>query len=257
MAALTKAVILAFLFLTRLPMPPIQDVSAADNGRALCAFALVGSVIGVLLAAIAWLGHFLLPPIALAALVLVVWVLITGGLHLDGLADSADAWLGGYGNRARTLEIMKDPRCGAAAVMTVSCLLIFKFSLLVALLDTQAGWWLVLPPLLGRCASVLLMMITPYARASGLGADFNNNMPRKSLWLIICTVAIICAFILPPISLLAVSACVIPTFLALRQLMMSRLNGTTGDTTGALLEIIEAAVLLGLTIGFYQTVTGF
>ncbi|WP_202987655.1 adenosylcobinamide-GDP ribazoletransferase [Cellvibrio polysaccharolyticus] len=257
MASIMKAIIIAFLFLTRFPMPRIENISAADNGRSLGAFPLVGLVIGLLLAAIAWLGHFLLPPIALAALILVVWVFITGGLHLDGLADSADAWLGGYGNRERTLEIMKDPRCGSAAVMTVSCLLIFKFSLLVALLETHSAWWLVLPPLLGRCASVVLMMITPYARASGLGADFNSAMPRKSLWLIISGVAIMCALFLPWIFTLAVTLCVIPTFFGLRQLMISRLNGTTGDTAGALLEIIEAAVLFGLTMGFYQTLTGF
>lgn len=257
MAAIAKAIIIAFLFLTRLPMPRIENVSAADNGRSLCAFPLVGLVIGLMLVAVAWLGQFLLPPIALAAMVLMVWVFVTGGLHLDGLADSADAWLGGYGNRERTLEIMKDPRCGSAALMTVSCLLIFKFALLTALLETGAVWWLLLPPLLGRCASVLLMMITPYARANGLGADFTNTMPRKTLWLIFCGIAITCLLILPWPSSLAVLACTIPTFFALRQLMINRLNGTTGDTAGALLEIIEAAVLLGLVITFYQTLIVF
>lgn len=257
MASFTKAIIIAFLFLTRLPMPRIENVSAADNGRSLCAFPLVGLVIGLLLMAVAWVGQFLLPPVALAAMVLMVWVFVTGGLHLDGLADSADGWLGGYGNRERTLEIMKDPRCGSAAVMTVSCLLIVKFALLVALLETSSLWWLLLPPLLGRCASVLLMMVTPYARANGLGADFTNTMPRKTLWLIFGGIAIICVLILPWFCSLAIAACVVPTFFALRQLMMRRLDGTTGDTAGALLEIIEAAVLLGLVIAFYQTLIVF
>jgi adenosylcobinamide-GDP ribazoletransferase len=257
MAAFSKAIIIAFLFLTRLPMPRIEHISAADNGRSLCAFPLVGLVIGLLLMAVAWLGQFLVPPIALAAMLLMVWVFVTGGLHLDGLADSADAWLGGYGNRERTLEIMKDPRCGSAAVMTVSCLLVFKFALLVALLETGGLWWLLLPPLLGRCASVLLMMVTPYARANGLGADFTNTMPRKTLWLIVGGIAIICALLLPWLSLMAILICVIPTFFALRQLMISRLDGTTGDTAGALLEIIEVAVLLGLVITFYQTLIVF
>jgi len=119
-AKLAKAVVVAFIFLTRLPMPRLAHISPEDNGRSLCAFPLVGLVIGLLLFIAASVLTWVLPVMVVATLLLTLWVLLTGGLHLDGLADSADAWLGGYGDKARTLEIMKDPRCGSAAVMTVA-----------------------------------------------------------------------------------------------------------------------------------------
>lgn len=102
---------IALQFLSSLPiilpgMPKPQEL-----GRSLLFYPLVG----VLFGAVLWGVSALLAGIPLmlhAALLLTVWVLLSGGLHLDGLADSADAWLGGFGDRERTLTIMKDPRSG-------------------------------------------------------------------------------------------------------------------------------------------------
>ena len=84
-----------------------------------------------------------------AALLLTAWVLLSGGLHLDGLADSADAWLGGFGDRERTLTIMKDPRSGPIAVVTLGLVLLLKFTALVALIEQHNGAALILAPLIG------------------------------------------------------------------------------------------------------------
>jgi hypothetical protein len=108
----------------------------------------------------------------LAALVLAVWVLLTGGLHLDGLADTADAWIGGQGDRDRTLAIMKDPRSGPMAVVIIVLVLLSKFAALQVLLAGDARTVLLLTPMLGRTVIVLLLITTPYVRPEGLGAAY-------------------------------------------------------------------------------------
>ena len=106
----------ALQFLTRLPLPGMASIEDRERGYSLLWYPLVGLLIGGLLVMLA----AVLSDISLllrAALVLTAWVAITGALHLDGLADSADAWMGGLGNRERTLAIMNDPYCGPGAVV--------------------------------------------------------------------------------------------------------------------------------------------
>ncbi|PWQ89005.1 adenosylcobinamide-GDP ribazoletransferase, partial [Enterococcus faecium] len=92
---------------------------------------------GLLFGLLLWLASHLLqgtPSPLHAALLLTLWVLLSGALHLDGLADSADAWLGGFGDRERTLRIMKDPRSGPIAVVTLVLVLLLKFCALWVLI---------------------------------------------------------------------------------------------------------------------------
>ena len=107
---------LALQFLTRFPVPQPIDYSARAMGRSVLSYPIVGLVLGLLLVSIQMLLVHIHPNV-LAALLLILWVMVTGGLHLDGLADSADAWMGGQGDRERTLQIMKDPRAGAGAII--------------------------------------------------------------------------------------------------------------------------------------------
>ena len=97
-----------------------------------------------------------------------LWVAITGGLHLDGLADCADAWVGGFGNRQRSLAIMKDPAAGPIAVLVLVLLLLLKWSLISSIIEKQALSVLLLTPLLGRLAILMLMSTSDYIRTGGL-----------------------------------------------------------------------------------------
>src|SRR5690606_32208859 len=117
-------------------------------GRSLLFYPLVGGLFGVLLLAFNALLDGA-PLMLHAALLLTAWVLLSGGLHLDGLADSADAWLGGFGDRERTLTIMKDPRSGPIAVVTLVLVLLLKFSALLALIENNQPLGLLLAPLIG------------------------------------------------------------------------------------------------------------
>ena len=234
---------IALQFLTRLPVTLAGMPTPEQVGRSLLFYPLVGLLIGLLLLAA---QHLLGDSAVLlqAALLLVLWVGISGGLHLDGLADSADAWVGGFGDKQRTLAIMKDPRSGPIAVVVLVLLLLLKFAALVALLESGAGLLLLLVPWLARCLLPLLFMTTPYVRAGGLGQALAEHLPRRQLpWVLVANVLAMLLFGWPALLALLVAGGV---FIWLRSLMLKRLDGTTGDTAGALLEIAECAVLVAL-----------
>lgn len=242
MTAYAKALVLAFMFLTRLPMPALREVGPADNGRAMACFPLVGLCLGALLACLGGWAVAVGKPALGAALVVACWAAVTGGLHLDGLADSADGWLGGHGNRERALAIMKDPRSGSAALVAVGLVLLLKFGAVFTLL--QAGVWLPLlaVPALGRAASVALFLTTPYAREGGLAADHAREVPRAPAWCVVAASAGLSLWLAGPAMLLAVLA----LFIWLRRRLIARLGGTTGDTAGALTELAESLALVAL-----------
>lgn len=238
-----KAFLLALQFLTCLPVSLKFAPNPADWGRSALAYPLVGLLIGLLLAGLQQLvGHA--DPLLQAALLTAVWALVTGGLHLDGLADSADAWVGGHGDRERTLAIMKDPRSGPAAVSTVMLTLLLKFAALAALV--KAGAWpaLLLAPVLGRSALVALLLTTPYVRPGGMGSAVSAHLPRAAAALMLLLVAAGALFAGMTGALAAVAACLI-----LRGIMMRRLGGMTGDTLGAAVELTETAALVALALG--------
>ena len=172
--------LIALQFLTRLPVRLPGMPEPEQIGRSLLWYPLVGVLLGGLLLAL----HGLLgdtPALLQAAILLAVWVGLSGGLHLDGLADTADAWIGGHGDRQRTLEIMKDPRSGPIAVVVLLLVLLLKFAALVVLLGQGAWAGLLLAPWLGRALLPLLLLTTPYVRAGGLGAALAAHLPRQPL----------------------------------------------------------------------------
>ncbi len=233
--------LIAVQFLTRCPVRLTSDLEGKDLGRSLLYYPLVGLLIGGLLVACAWLLRGVAPPLA-SALILAWWVIMTGALHLDGLADTVDAWAGGLGDPARTLAIMKDPRSGPLGVTALILVLILKFAGLVAILEAGLGPLLLLPPVLGRIALPLLFLTTPYVRPGGLGATLARALPgRAAMGVVLVSYALIAG----ASGWLALAAAWL-SFISLRQTMVKRIQGTTGDTAGALVEITEVAVLIVL-----------
>ena len=225
---------LAVQFLTRLPVPRGVRYSPKALGWSVVFYPLVGLLLGALLAllrgSLAGAG-----PLLASALVLTAWAMLTGGLHLDGLADCADAWVGGHGDRERSLRIMKDPCAGPVAVATVVLVLLLKFSAL-AELPGQAA----VLPLLGRGLVPLLLLTTPYVRPQGLGSPLVENLPRLPAGLAAGAALLGAAALLGPWPPLAAAGAA----WWLRRLMLRRLGGCTGDTLGASIEIVEAVVLV-------------
>lgn len=239
-----KPLLLAVQFLTRLPTPLLASLAPQDWGRSALTYPLVGLLIGTLLAALKFaVGPS--DPLLLAALLLAAWVLLTGGLHLDGLADTADAWVGGHGDRQRTLDIMKDPRSGPAAVSAIVLVLLLKFAALTVLLKGNAWPVLLLAPALGRASLLGLLLTTPYVRAGGTGAAIAGHLPRKTALAVLLVAAIGAGFLADGWK--ALPAVLVVGFL-LRRAFLARLGGMTGDTLGAAVELTETAALLALAV---------
>lgn len=232
---------LALQFLTRIPTPQYAEVSPLTVGRSLLFYPLVGLIIGGLLLATAQLVT-ITSPLMTAALVLALWLLLSGALHIDGLADMADAWVGGQGDRERTLAIMKDPYCGPMGVTAVVALLLLKFSALTELVS-GAPLLLLLAPLVGRSFALLLMLTTPYCRDAGLASDMVRHMPRYLLWGLLAVIAIVILWWLQWVALGLLLSCLF-LFLLYRRALVKRLQGFTGDAAGALIELTEVLVLL-------------
>ncbi|KRG40742.1 cobalamin synthase [Stenotrophomonas panacihumi] len=236
--------LVALGFLTRIPVPAGVFAREGAQARSLPWYPLVGLVVGIVLASLAWaLQHS--PPLLLAALVVAAWAWLTGGLHLDGLADTADAWIGGMGDRERTLAIMKDPRSGPAGVTALVLVLLLKFAA-IASLPGPAQWpALVLAPLLGRAALTAAFLSTPYVRTGGMGAPLAGASRLACGLALLATLALVaCVGRRAVIALLVVFA----VFWLWRRACMRRLGGMTGDTCGALAEAVEVAVLVALAL---------
>lgn len=234
--------LIALQFLTRFPvrLPAIPDKRLI--GRSLLYYPLVGLVLGSVLAGLNWaLSNA--PDLLRAALLLAAWVLLTGALHLDGLADSADAWVGGLGDRGRTLTIMKDPHCGPAAVVALVVVLLVKLAALEQLVSAQNWVAFVFAPVLGRTALVALFLTTPYVRPGGLGADLAHHFPRRGCTIVVL-VSLIAVLLVTESQGLWMALAVTGTMLLLRSMMLQRIGGMTGDTAGALVTLTEMTALV-------------
>ena len=244
-----RSFVLALQFLTRLPVAAQASVNDEQLSRSLLFYPAVGLLIGILLTVLALI---LLPLIHIsgglaAALVLGAWVMITGGLHLDGLADSADAWAGARGDRERALSIMKDPCCGAAAVVWTVVVLLVKFAALQTLISSAHWKGLLLAPLLGRTAVLLVFVTIPYVRSTGLGAPFSRWEKNAFIGWVVGAVCIIVALLAGRAGLYALAGAAL-MFGWVRAMMLKRLGGATGDTVGAAIELTETAVLIAVVI---------
>ena len=233
---------LAIALLTRFPVPRCGSDPRAV-GRSVLWYPPVGLLVGLVLAGVCLQAESA-PPMVGAALALLAWCAMTGGLHLDGLSDSTDALIGSHGDSARALEIMTDPSAGPMGVIAVCMILIVKFAALSAHISAETWWPIVAAPVLGRAAVIALFLSTPYVRPQGLGAVLAAHLPRRPGRVVLLAVLAAGFFAGAVASLIGA----VLAFLFLRRLMMRTVGGTTGDTTGALVEVTEAAALVAATL---------
>lgn len=239
-----NAFLIALQFLTRLPVK-VAQYPEQDLKSALYWYGAVGLVIGSILYLVIGLLTLLAPSLdsgVLAAIILSVWVLLTGALHLDGLADSADAWLGGT-SKEKALLIMKDPQSGPAGVTAIVLVLLTKYACLQAIVQTHTAA-IVLIPALARSFAPLLFQQTTYVREQGLGQHFSDGLSAPTALIGFALIffiglVLIGANIIIPLALAGVM------YYVLRILMIKHIGGTTGDTAGGMIEILEMALLFG------------
>ena len=238
--------LIALQFLTTLRIQLKEMPTAQQNANSILFYPVVGLIIGLILYIVALLLSGL-PTVLLSSLILVLWIWLTGGLHLDGLADTADAWVGGFGDKERTLKIMKDPSCGPIGVLSLIVVCVLKWAALYVLLEEKAALTLLLFPVLGRTIPLALFVSTPYVRSNGLGSSIAAHLSKRSAyWVIGLSLSLVMYFL--GLGLLTGLAWVL-TFVYLRTKFLQRLEGITGDTIGASIEISETACLLAFVIG--------
>lgn len=230
---------IAFGLLTTLPVRLPADWSAGDSGRASVWYPFVGLVIGGLV----WLSWeaamFIFPSLVAGIIALIVWVALTGGLHLDGLADCCDGLLAST-SVERRLEIMKDPHVGAFGVIGLILVLILKAATLASLTSASSPGILLAASLARWC--ILPAALLPLARPSGMGADFASGFRRSFLiWgaLIPLTLTIFLGLRGVLSTFAGLGAAALTLFFA-----RARIGGVTGDVFGMLVEIVEVVVLL-------------
>jgi len=235
--------LIALQFLTTLPVKVAVPVANKQLGQSLLFYPIVGFIIAVILISLASLLTSQSSYVA-AILVLISWVILTGGLHLDGLADSADAWLGGLGDKAKTLKIMKDPTSGPIAVSILVLVLLTKLIMLAELIAVQNWIAIILATTLSRTALPLLFLTTPYVRQNGIAALLIQHQPKTTTKQMVLAVTLISIF-LSGVWILLLS---FGLFLLLRYWMLQRLDGVTGDTAGAMVELLETGILITAVI---------
>jgi adenosylcobinamide-GDP ribazoletransferase len=234
--------IIALQFLTIIPLPFSVRCEKEDLGRSTALFPLAGLTVGALLLGLNLLiSPWLVRPLCDALLVTAL-ALLTGGLHLDGLADVCDA-LAARGGRERFLAVMKDSQVGALGAVGLILCILLKWQALVAV-PSEIKWQaLLLFPLLARAGQVLAMTGAKHARQDGLGVVFVQGAGVGALLLALATAVAASSYLLGFKGVIAMSAVCLLTLVG-RVFFQRRLGGLTGDTVGCVSELNEILSLI-------------
>ena len=235
-----RRLVLAIQFLTRLPTPQIKDFRAEDLSRSAVYYPLVGIIIGALLAVPlhALDGR----PWLAAVLALLLWVWVTGALHLDGLGDVADAFGAAHRDPQRFLDVLKDPHMGVFGVVTLVMQLLLKFVLLAELAASPLWFGIVLVPAWARWGTLWWSRLLPSLHGAGMAERFSWQLSLRSMWLWAVLLAAVTLFTAWPL-LLALG--LVPLIAAYWR---RRLGGISGDCLGASVEVSESLLLLALVL---------
>ena len=238
-----KAFFAALQFLTVIPLPQALLLDEKSLGKSVPFFPLVGLFIGVLAAAADLLFGYALPSFAATCLTVLVLIAITGGLHMDGLADTADGFWSAR-TRDKMLVIMRDSRIGTMGVLAIFFVVSLKIAALIPIAAPQRMGVLIIMPMAGRTAIIIMMTALRYARTEGgLAAIFARKYswwtPAGAIFLLLAAGGILGGWLGLAASVTAVVAAGLVTRYAYK-----KIGGFTGDTLGAVSEITETVLAL-------------
>lgn len=236
----------AWRFLTIFPAPGVRGTGTERVGSSLLFFPLVGLILGGALLGLDRLFDLFLPPLLTGAFVLVALVIFTGALHLDGFMDTCDGFAVRKSPEER-LRIMSDSRVGGFGVAGACCLILLKFVALISLPDELRAAALLTMPALSRWTAACAILAFPSAKKTGLGHMYRE---RASSWVMLSGTAIALAIAAGFWSYIGVALVggIGIVALLVGMALSRRLGGLTGDTYGAIIEISEVCLLIGVVI---------
>jgi adenosylcobinamide-GDP ribazoletransferase len=236
------APLVALQFLTIVPLR-LPVLSTRALGAAVSYFPAIGALLGLAVGAIDGLLQPLLAAPVRAAFDLLVLAVLTGGLHLDGVADAADG-LFASANRARRLEIMREPTVGTFGVVALVLVLLIEWNALAQVATPTRVAALVAAATLARWTMALLLCL-PNARTDSIGLGFRIRWRSLELMLATATTVIVCYLVAVPVALLLILAATVA--FGVGSIALSRLGGVTGDICGAAGELVFATSLVALS----------
>jgi adenosylcobinamide-GDP ribazoletransferase len=232
-----RPLLAAIQFLTVIPFPKSFTSGEKELEKCMPFFPVVGLLIGMIIAAFDHVMGLIFPPLPASVMTAIAMTAISGGLHMDGLADTADGFFSAR-PRERVLEIMRDSRTGVMGVLAVAFVIVLKVSVLISIFPPIRPGIIVLMPLAGRCSFVVMMTALPYVRREGLATAFGGG---KSWLNVLWTSAFLLAAgwlaghwmgIAAGFSALLVAA-------LFSVYCFRKIGGYTGDTLGAGCELTE------------------
>ncbi|MHB8910415.1 MAG: adenosylcobinamide-GDP ribazoletransferase [Syntrophales bacterium] len=232
-----KRFLAALQFLTIIPLPGAGNPGKRVLGGALPFFPVIGLLIGAAVALLDWgLGRIF--PVGVTSVFAVIFMIaVSGGLHTDGLADTADGFFSAR-PRERILEIMRDSRTGPMGVVAIVCVVALKIALIASVAGPWRWWALLMMPLAGRCALLVQMALLSYVRPEGLVGIFHRNRSRgHALWAL--AVLLITGWLAGRLPGLVAGGCAFLAALLFAVYSFRRIGGLTGDTLGASCELTE------------------
>lgn len=240
-----KYFFIAFQFLTIIPLR--IKTNNQEIAKSLFCFPIIGLFLGILLVLLNnFLSLLALPPLLISSVLVITLIILTGGLHLDGLADTFDG-LYGVKTKEERLEIMRDPHIGTMGVLILISVILLKITLLFSLASKTQNISLILMCLFSRYFLVFSLFLFPYARLDGKAKVFFDaiNLP---IFLFTTAITLICAiFIFGVNGYLILAICGLFVFLVNR-IIQEKIDGITGDNLGASVELSEIFILLTILL---------
>ena len=230
-------------FLTVFPVAAKRETTPEQLGRSMGLFPAAGLVIGLALVVCNWALGALIPRPVLDCLLLLTLIAFTGALHLDGMADMADGLTGGH-DRTDTLQITKDSRVGATAVVALVMILLLKYLSLVNLPLAEKSAALMFMPCAGRWVQVVLAAFCRYVRSEGGGGrNFVEQVGERETLLATGTLLAAALVLFGMQGVFLVFLLGLAAMFLMRY-FQSRLGGVTGDVLGAASEVVEVLTLI-------------
>lgn len=244
-----KPFVLMITFLTRIPIKINFEINEVDFKSGIWYMPVVGLIIGIILYAVYYFLHDVISPLILAFILLAVYFMITGGLHIDGLADTFDA-IGSNRSKERMLEIMKDSHIGTFGVLSIT---VYCIGMVIILAEIPS--MCLIFPVLGRSMALFSCSISSYARQDGLGKTIIENTKLHhvlfSFFILLISISIVA---LLQYNLLVIYTVLVPCIITLMIIWFStkniskKIDGITGDVIG---YVIEMSGLIFLLVSYF------